>query len=688
MRHLRKVGWAIAASFLFAGTLHAAVIKGRVVDGAGQPIAGAELGIWHKGLPVKGLRPNEPVLFDGKEKLLADDAGRFETPDTLDAKTPVRVVARAKGTLVGRSGWVLPSKDVNEVDDIVLVGLRSIIGRVVDSQGTAIAGATIFNGDGHERVEVTSGNSGKFFLDGVPDDAFFLFAEKSGYRLTGVMVDSQKTVELRMAGSDEPIEPLRSRDPILSATERIALGHRLLAPYLEAVSRQGDDTDKYHALHELSMIDPPVALEWLDRIGFANQPQKENCRAIIVMNWMEYRDARDWEGIRAVIDSSKDNGWAARNLIAGAQYNILDRDRRREWLDQGLVRGRAVQNVAEKVVFLAWAAEGFWRLGDRERATALAREAEAEAGSLSRDLPTPESVSARLARAIAPVDLPRALRRLDQVKSDFQFSQAGAFVALLLAPIDVAQAEEVWNHIGDRGAKDRAFMTGRDLHAADFCFRVAQTDPARADRLAAAVESPFWRFQARAAVARAVGGEKAKGLLRDVAKDPALPEIALEPNPFGVPGTAATALAAILPVAERIDAVAARELFWQALSLRPPRPTVGLLDDEWLRADVALAQMVARYEPAVARRLLERAIECLPQLASPAESAQRAMPVVVASAFVDPDWACEVLDRLPEPPDVSWQRHPKNQARLFLVRMLGWQGTEYWRRAGFWEPQE
>lgn len=688
MRCLLTVSQVITACLLIGGSLEAAVIKGRVVDTAGRPIARAKLGIWRKGLPVNGVRPNEPVFFDENETLLADDAGRFETPDTLDARLPVRVVARAERTLAGRSGWVLPSNDVNEVDDIVLVGLRSIVGQVVDSQGAAIAGATVFNSDGHERVDAKSGNTGKFLIDGVPDNAFFLFAEKSGYRLTGVVLDAQKTVELQMTRSNEPIEPLKSRDPVLAPEERIALGHRLLDPYLEAVSRQGNDTDKYYALHELSMIDPPAALEWLDRIGFANQAQKENCRAIIVLNWMEYRDTSGWEGIRAVLDSSKDDGWAARNLIVGAQYKILDHDRRREWLDQGLARGRAVQNAAGKVVLLAWAAEGFWRLGDRERAATLAREAEAEADNLSRDLPTPESLVTRLVRATAPIDLPRALQRLDQVKGDLQFSQEGAFVALMLAPIDAVKAEEVWRHIGDRRAKDRGFMKGRDIHAADFCFRVAQTDPDRAERMAAAVESPFWRVQARAAVARAVGGQTAKRLLRDAVADTRLPEIVLEPSPYVVPQTAATALAAVLPVAEGVDSVAARELLWRVFSLRPPQPTVSLFDDEWLRADVALAQMITRYEPAIARRLLERAVERLPQLASQAENAQKPMPVVVATAFADPDWAIEVLDHLPEPPDVSWQRHPKNQARLFVVRMLGWQGSEYWRRAGFWEPQE
>jgi hypothetical protein len=519
MRPLFVIGGVIAAHLFAAGSLDAGVIKGRVLDSAGRPIAGAEIRFWRRARPTGGT----PVKFDDKEALLADGKGHFETPNIFDVNTPVRVTAQAVGMLAGRSGWFRPQQEFTEVDDIVLAQLRSVPGRVVDSQGAPVAGATVFNGDGHQRVEAKTGSTGKFLLEDVPEKALFLFAEKPGYRLSGSVLGADKDTELRMARSDEPIEPLKSRDPVLATDERIALGHRLLAPYLEAVSHQGNDTDKNFALHELSMIDPPAALEWVDRIGFAGPAQRENCREIVIANWMTYKDTPDWERIRAVLDSSKDDGRAARSLIIGAQYKTLGPDRQREWLDQGLMRSRAVQDAAGKAVLLAWAAQGSWRLGDRERATTLAREAEAEADNVSRDLPTPEGMVTHLARATAPIDLPRALQWLDQVKGDFQFSQAGAFVALLLAPIDVAKAEEAWNHIGDRGAKDRAFMKGRDLHAAEFCFRVAQIDPDRAERIAAAVESPFWRVQARAAVARAVGGQTAKKrLLRDAVADTSL----------------------------------------------------------------------------------------------------------------------------------------------------------------------
>jgi hypothetical protein len=677
----------LATCLLMGGSLEAAVIKGRVVDSAGEPVAGAEIRIWRRARPMGGAgRVNEPVLFDDKQTLLADDAGRFQTPDLFDTTTPVRIVALAQSMLAERSGWLLPSNDVTEVDDIVLARLRSIVGQVVDSQGAPIAEATVFNGDGHQRVETKTGSTGKFFLEDVPENALFLFAQKPGYRLTGILLDAEKAAELRMDLSDEPIEPLKSRDPVLAAEERVALARRLLNPYLEAVRQQGNDTDKYYALYELSTIDPAAAANSLERVGFKDLARKENCRLNVMLNWM--KAARNWEDLRAFIESSENGPQAASMLIDGGTYNLpqIDPDRSREWLNEGLVRARALPATA-RFRLLAIAAEGFWRIGDRERATMLAREADSTVKEVPRESVS-DSALARLARALAPVDLPAAIGWLDQVKNDLEFCQEGAFVAWVLARIDASKAAEVWNHIHDRAAKDRALMERRDLYAPEFCFRLGRLDPDRAKRIAAAVESPLWRVQALAAVAHAVGGETAKGLLREAVADPKLQEIVIQPNPYGVPRTAATALAAILPVAERIDPLPARELLWQALSLRPPQPSAGLLDDEWLRADVSLAQMIARYEPAIARRLLERAVERLPQLTSRAENAQKPMPVVVATAFVEPNWAIEVLDRLPEPPDVSWQRHPKNQARLFLVRMLGSQGSEYWRRAGFWEPEE
>jgi hypothetical protein len=112
-----------------------------------------------------------------------------------------------------------------------------------------------------------------------------------------------------------------------------------------------------------------------------------------------------------------------------------------------------------------------------------------------------------------------------------------------------------------------------------------------------------------------------------------------------------------------------------------------MLDDEALMADVALAQMIARFEPAIARALLEPAAQRVPQLASPAESTLKAMSVVVAAVYVDPNWAVELLDRLPEPTGASLHES-KNHARVLVARVLGLERRDRWEEVGYWEPRE
>jgi hypothetical protein len=690
MRRLTFGGLGIAAAYLLmAGRAEAAVVVGRVIDSAGQPVAGAEIRAWRKMRAIGGVPPNQPVAFADGEVLHADDAGHFKTPDIFDATTPVRLVAQAEGLLAGRSGWLLPKQEVTQVGDLVLTRLRGIVGQVVDAKGAALAGATVFNGDGHKRVETRTGRNGKFFLDSVPADALFLFAEKAKFRFTGIVLGAENPVELRMARTDEPIEPLRTQEPVVSDAERLVLARRLLDPYLDAVSRQGSDKNKYWSLHEFSTIDPVAAFERLDGIGFANPAVKEDCRGVIILNWMQRKPTDGWDDIRAAIESSHDNGWAVASFMGAALYYMPKGEGglRRDWIAKALTRARTSDETTRAVV-QSQAAEGLWRLGDREGAAAAAREAEAMVKKLPGDIPLPAHVVTRLARALAPIDLPAALGWLDRILADISFAQAGAFIALDLASIDPAQTEEIWNHVRGRQANDRTFLEAWNRNSPDICFRLAQTDPERARRIAAAVDDVFWRVQARGAVTRAAKGTFALELLREAIADPDLPQMAPEERPFHPPRNAAIGLAGLLPAAEAIEASEAREMLWKALFLRPLKPTVLLLDDETLLGDVALAQRVARYEPAIARRLLASAVQLLPQLASPVEPTQKAMPVVVASAFVDANSAVEVLDRLPEPPDVSWDRHAKNAARTFLVRMLALRGSDYWKHAGFWEPSE
>jgi hypothetical protein len=591
MRSMIRAAWIVASCLLATVSAQAAVIKGRVVDSAGQPVAGAEIRVWRRGRAVGGVPAHQPVSFDGSEVLHADDAGRFATPDVFDASMPVRIVAQAAGMLAGRSGWIRPEQEVVEVEDIVLPRLLSVVGQVVDTQGAAVAGAIVFNGDGHQRVETKSGSTGKFFLDNVPDGALFLFAEKPGFLLTGIMLGGEKSVELRLARTDEPTEPLRSHKAVLTPAERAALVHRVLDPYLDAVTRNGSDPDKQRTLEELARSDPMAALAAMETVGFSRPGDKENTRYNVIVNWMRCKHTEDWDQIFALAKSWASDDWALTWPVDGARANrdgidplwprdwaaswlaygatsfmpMTDERRARQWLDEAIVLARDGVRPMTRVAYLATAAEGFSRLGDRERAATVAREAEVAANELPPDQRRSDYILYHLAKAFAPFDLAGALARLDQVKDDYQFASNGASIALRLVRTEPAQAEEVWNHLGLRQPKQRSFIGLRDESAPDVCFRLAKIDPEAAHRVADTVRDALQRARARAAIALALGGETAKELLRKTIADPEIRQIPPELYPRQ---NTATVLAWFLPVMEEIDATIARELFWKALSLR------------------------------------------------------------------------------------------------------------------------
>ena len=298
------------------------------------------------------------------------------------------------------------------------------------------------------------------------------------------------------------------------------------------------------------------------------------------------------------------------------------------------------------------------------------------------DAPLFEEACARLAKALAPADLPAALDWLDRITSDSQFASAGSSVAIVLASINSEQAEEVWDHISGRPADDRSFITWRDMRAPEFCAALAPFDLERAERIASSLPSPLRRMQALLSTAGEADAEAARLILVKATAIPRSQNVALEDEFWRVSKTRAEALALSLPVAERIDATLVHELLWRAISLRAPQASLALLDDEDLLADIALAELVARFDSDAARSLLAPAVRQLPRIASSVDLPQRQIPRLFrAAAFVDPNWAIELTDDLPPPRDAS-AGQPKNSALLNVVEILGLSDEDY-RRYGF-----
>lgn len=111
------------------------------------------------------------------------------------------------------------------------------------------------------------------------------------------------------------------------------------------------------------------------------------------------------------------------------------------------------------------------------------------------------------------------------------------------------------------------------------------------------------------------------------------------------------------------------------IALRPPRPVEQFLDDESERIDLHLIGLLSRYDRRLARSLLEPYVDRLDDFAD--NSRTECAPLVVAAAgAIDPAWAAQLLERLPDAKEAG-PASVRNRARWLLVHRLSMHGA--WR---------
>ncbi len=132
----------------------------------------------------------------------------------------------------------------------------------------------------------------------------------------------------------------------------------------------------------------------------------------------------------------------------------------------------------------------------------------------------------------------------------------------------------------------------------------------------------------------------------------------------------------LLPVAERIDPGLVDEYLWRALAMRLPKTEEDDPGGQLAFADLLRAMMVARYDRAIARSLIEPLARG--SAPTPAYSSTRGeLPAAVAA--IDPKWAVALVEAMPDDPDLKVQS-PKNSARLVVAGVLGRAGDQRFRQ--------
>lgn len=320
-------------------------------------------------------------------------------------------------------------------------------------------------------------------------------------------------------------------------------------------------------------------------------------------------------------------------------------------------------------IVVALVAERWIDLGDEARGEALLRANLADAEKM------PNAAFAGYARAVfaeelAQVDLKAALALTATLTDPREFDRHHGNIAHELAARDPAEAERVLGLVRD------PFQ--RDQYAVRVVYRMARADLARARRLAGAINDTSLRGYGLGMVAiglaEADKRAEAAALLDEAFALLERASEAAEGQTSRMYSPAAVA-AVLIPVAERTDPRLVPGSFWRALSFRTPKISSPPDFDPGAITDVQLAVMLARYDRAVARSLLDPLVG--PDGPASVRVGARGLPYA-AAAVIDPHWASGLVEALPDDADLK-AHQPKNSTRMAVAKVLSRRGVNRWR---------
>jgi hypothetical protein len=508
----------------------------------------------------------------------------------------------------------------------------------------------------------------------VADGRTFLFASKDGFRFLAQPIGPEaEKVSLTLTRTDEaPERTLTTLPSALPHDEELALARRLLDPYAERVLKnQGDESETIRTLEYLAMIEPAKALEQLE--GKTLNPYlKAMIQSQVAKGLLD--EAPD-EAL-ALFESIENPMFRTLGLLRAADaLPDMDRARKLTLLDQALVSGRtAKEPTGIRVLLLGQVAEHWLDLGLNDRAEELFRETQKEAEQLP-DAAWAAYAKGAFAEELAQIDLKAALALTRGLTDPGEFDRHHGNIAHELAGRSPADAEIVLGMVREQFR--------RDQYAVRVVYRMATVDLDRARRIASTIKIAPLQGSGLGMMALALAEsdrQTAESLLRD-AYDvldgaPGTDDRRLEANyPPAAIGSA------LLPVAERIDPKLVLEAIGRTLSLRPPvlprNPDTSL--------DAQLALMIACYDRDLAKSLLDP-LTATDQAAILSSQG----PIELALAVIDPRRAVELIEALPDDPDLK-PYQTGNNARLGAVSVLARSGERRWRylqgsRLHLWVP--
>ena len=609
----------------------------------------------------------------GRTEAVPDASGRFEVPELSVGDLYVTVRAPENSTLK----FITPRNKSIEAGRLTEVTIteqkpprtRTLAGRVVDAKGNPVAGATVFqSGDAPARTETTSDAEGRFSLPGVAEASTFVFARAKGFRFAGrsAMAGAAEVTFTLTREGERPAETMHTLAPTATPEQESAAAHRLIDAYATKALEKGDTNDKVRVLEVLARVDPARTLELTEGKTLTEPFLKAMFRMRVAAALLE--SAPD-EAL-AVAESIDDPAARAMALLKAADaLPATEKAKKQELLDRALVGAKAAREpTGIRMLLTGQVAERWLDMGLTEKGKALLREIQPDAEQLP-DAAWPAYAKGAFAEELCQIDLDAALKLTKGLSDARAYGRHHGNIAHELAGKDPAAAERVLGMVKEPYQHDQ--------YVVRVAYRMAPVDLARARRLAATTVDPVMRGYALGMGALGLANAKktadATALLREALETLGTAGEYGE-SPTRSPCDRASTCASLVAVAERIDPNLVSETFWRALSLRDPRRPNAVHDPSVFR-DLGVRLLLARYDREVPRALVSRHLG--PEASEAELSGDRGL-AFAAAAVIDPAWAVQLVERLPDDPDLK-AHNTKNAARLAAAAALARHGEARWR---------
>ncbi|MGA2060894.1 MAG: hypothetical protein ABSG67_10465 [Thermoguttaceae bacterium] len=375
---------------------NAFAIRGMLIDDAGQPIKDAPVDLWSY------WSGGSWSIGSRTDSCTSDAQGKFEFAALWPGDRYHLMIAPEgfdkyeSEQMTGKAG---------QIQDLSKITLNSAKGYVegvaADSAGKPLAGVRVFNsGDAADLVSTVTDESGRFRLQGFKTGPVYVFAEKPGYRFTGVLATSGASdVALKILRKDEPAPPWRLSVKPISADEQREIARK----FFERLWTSGnyDKSKLGTAIAAMARIDPQQARKWSAELKGAS---KGSINRILA----EYIADSDLD---EALDLIGQDAYALQNLAQ--RFLKSDPAKAMRCAEALAVCARAI-NQPERAIYLASAGSLAYRLGNKQSGQKLLDEA---AEMIAKTATDGRSAYYRglVAEALAVSDLNKALALADSI---------------------------------------------------------------------------------------------------------------------------------------------------------------------------------------------------------------------------------------------------------------------------------